>query len=185
MIIGDPNQSYTRHSIHPKFDFRGHILSKQFPYRLYISNQLFTGGQFLVSDPKVSVDDQKPFKLTALQAYFADIYGNLQSELYEMKQGYKKKMFQLEQQKILCQRLTDEAADERSVRRETEKQLEDLRRSLQIVTAASDVHLRAAEQYAFELEDARKEIETLRGTLGHIQSIIAGPVQTSATQPQS
>lgn len=74
--------------------------------------------------------------------------------------------------------MKDEAADERSHRRHAEKQVEDLQSSLEAVTEAAIGHRQAEEQYASELEDARGEIEKLRRTIGHIQSIVAGPAQS-------
>lgn len=77
--------------------------------------------------------------------------------------------------------MKDEAADERSLRRHAEKQVEDLQRSLQTVTEVAVAHRQAEEQYASELEDARGEIENLRRTIGHIQSIVAEPAQSLTT----
>ena len=77
--------------------------------------------------------------------------------------------------------MKDEAADERSLRKHAEKQLEDLQRSLQTTTEIAIAHRQAEEQYASKLEVARREIESLRQTIGHIQSIVAGPVQSLTT----
>jgi hypothetical protein len=185
MLLGEPSAQRSRtHRIHPKFDFRNHISSKPFPSISFTSNKSSIGGRFLVSDTNLTIDDHQTFQLTPLQAYFADIYGSLQSELLETKKNYKQNLFLLEQQKILCQRSRDEAADERTVRRETEKQLEDMRQALQKSTAIATAHRQAKEQYAIDLESARKEIEQLRRAIGHIQTICAEPAQVSETEPQ-
>lgn len=61
--------------------------------------------------------------MTPLQAYFADIYASLQTELYHTKRQHRQDSLLLEKQQALIEQYKQEAIDERTARRNAENSM--------------------------------------------------------------
>jgi septal ring factor EnvC (AmiA/AmiB activator) len=124
----------------------------------------------LITDEQPSsAGTSQSFQLTPLQAYFADVYGNLQTELADTKKKQKLRLVQLLEQQKYCEGLRRELESERAARREAEQALHALR------SAQADGVTRSSSQ-ADELEAARQEVDDLKRAIAHIRSICALPL---------
>lgn len=127
---GISEKSANQYRIDPKFDFRHHITSI-LSVILSFTAKIASGGRFLSSEAKADGLDAQSFEPTPLQSYFADIYGNLQTDLHEAKRRIREQELELERMKLLCQRYEDELAEARAARRDAEAKVDKLMRQLQ------------------------------------------------------
>lgn len=115
-----------------------------------------------------SADSSQSFQLTPLQAYFADVYANLQTELSDTKKKQKLLLAQFLEQQKHYEGLKKDLESERVARREAEQALDAL------ASVQSDTLIRSSNQ-ADELEAALQEVDELKRTIAHIRSICALP----------
>jgi hypothetical protein len=127
------------------------------------------GGRFLKPDGRQDESVNEPsFQLTPLQAYFADIYASLQTELHHTKRRNRQDLLLLEKQRILTEQYKQEAADERNARRRAEQALGASREQCDHIEALASAHKLAAEKSEADLREVKGELDALKDGLDKI-----------------
>lgn len=181
---GISEKSANQYRIDPKFDFRHHITSI-LSVILSFTAKIASGGRFLSSEAKADGLDAQSFEPTPLQSYFADIYGNLQTDLHEAKRRIREQELELERMKLLCQRYEDELAEARAARRDAEAKVDKLMRQLQQSGAHTLEQRKAIERCNSLLDVSRSEVERLQRGFSQIQTICEVSLDQKALLPSS
>lgn len=135
-----------------------------------------SGGRFLRAD---STTPATPFKLPPLQAYFADVYAKLQTDLQISKERCIQLDYDYELERALRKQVKADLRVEISLRKGCELQLKTAESQLNEERAKVTALEAARHQDNLALDQARRELKETQELLGKIGLLVRSDKQTA------
>jgi len=135
-----------------------------------------SGGRFLQADSTTPVT---PFQLSPRQAYFADVYAKLQTDLQANKEQCIRLEYNYELERALRKRVKADLLLEMSLRKGCELQLKTAESQLNEERANVAVLEAARHQDNLALDQVRRELEEMKELLGKIGLLVRSDKQVA------